>query len=199
MGGGFLFRDPDEPQGAYWNWKLPFGAVHRPDPNADRLELDALEDDQTFARAHLALATIYQTADRLDLNGPLHLQPRPPYEPFVFRVDGLSFTLRPTLRYVPKSYWSFYQANAEAHQAERVKIRDQWHRRLDRQIASISYGWMTLGFLLAPTAWMVWVLALRTLRQRRREDGLCIECGYDLRRTHDRCPECGAAVGLSRT
>ena len=58
----------------------------------------------------------------------------------------------------------------------------------DRWILSVR-PW--LPTLLAAVLPAVWVVRFRRARRARRE-GLCPGCGYDLRATPDRCPECGA-------
>ena len=50
---------------------------------------------------------------------------------------------------------------------------------------------------ILPLAWLRWRFVV--LPRARESRGLCITCGYDLRASKDRCPECGTPIPLSPT
>ena len=51
--------------------------------------------------------------------------------------------------------------------------------------------WILMLIFAGYPAWFI----IRKCRQgRRRQEGMCLSCGYDLRATPDRCPECGHLV-----
>lgn len=74
----------------------------------------------------------------------------------------------------------------------------EWEATLPHRDAG-SYGdWQARVPIWLPIAMLMWPLTAATLlpaarRRKRLEAGLCAGCGFDMRGTLDRCPECGTA------
>ena len=86
----------------------------------------------------------------------------------------------PTMQFRSADSWAFDIAQCEI-------IRDQWHDRLDVTVGSMPYWPLLVPFLVLPLV----QCRARWRRARRRRTGQCVACGYDIRATPQRCPECG--------
>jgi hypothetical protein len=149
--------------------------------------LDGLENKETFVRAHVALTETYGTESDVTFEMPWIRK----NENCIAKVDGLRVTLHSHRRSVERGERAFHLASATADPTQLAFIRDQWHRRLDESRISISYG--TVVFLLAIVAFALNSGRLLRLIQGRvwSASKRCSKCGYDLRATPERCPECG--------
>lgn len=66
------------------------------------------------------------------------------------------------------------------------------HETAGQSVTGISFhAWLPIALLMPmPIPW----LRRRAKRKRRARLGLCAHCGYDLRASIDRCPECGEVI-----
>jgi uncharacterized paraquat-inducible protein A len=60
----------------------------------------------------------------------------------------------------------------------------------------VEWVLITAGSLqfLGAVVWTTWIIRKYRRELKRSREGLCMYCGYDLRQSKDRCPECGQKI-----
>jgi hypothetical protein len=88
-------------------------------------------------------------------------------------------------------YWFIlYSGPADAEVFAVYSGRDvHFTQRIDGLFVSVPYWALALLFVVLPLAYFPTLLLRRFTR--RQDNRLCRKCGYDLRATPSRCPECG--------
>jgi hypothetical protein len=139
--------------------------------------LEALEDPRRFATAHLVLFMIvtdhHMTTHEAEL-----------------LEGGTQAGL--TMRWEGRA---IYTGKAQFDPADIPRLTRRWYNELGREAITIPYWAAAAAFGSAPALALLSVLLRQTRARARRLRGCCPTCGYDLRGSANRCPECGEIKG----
>jgi hypothetical protein len=178
---------------------------------ATRALLTTLDDPSRFASAHWTLVQMSEPPASPSLGAQARsLQEYPTMElEEVVQRDRSAGCLRSSYDRLPVALmhdgqremadggnWGpLMRGVAKFNTSQLPLIRDQWHRRLDVQIwPTIGFRTIVIASLVLPTISLARALTTWLRTRRRRQRGLCLQCGYDLRAAAGRCPECGVAA-----
>jgi hypothetical protein len=151
--------------------------------------LPALEDPQRFVIVHLVLGFLYPQPTLMRGNADAEVTNG------TYQVDGLNVQLSEGKRLREFDRLIVCEGVPSIDPGQLPRIRDQWHRRLDVAKASAPWWAITATLALMPLVWLTAFISRALRRRQRISRGLCRACGYDLRASGGRCPECGSTTG----
>ncbi len=88
----------------------------------------------------------------------------------------------------------YHKVHVPYHRVSRVNLSARGTRLPPVSVTVVRTSMWTLLLILAAYPALVFIRGPMR-RYRRHKRGLCLKCGYDLRASKDRCPECGEEFG----
>jgi hypothetical protein len=164
--------------------------------------LAALDDPDRFLVEHLleSEASTLPMAARGRLPVAQGFTPPDPDGSFDLKLYDFRIRLRPRKPFGPKPPGGDPESElctASVAPADAAALRDGWHRRLDVPVVSVAHWQVVAITALLPLFWSFRRIRLVLTARRRRRQGRCLHCGYDVRASADRCPECGEQLAGS--
>jgi hypothetical protein len=93
----------------------------------------------------------------------------------------------------PKAELTLLALESLASEMERLNGRMEARRRFGTEPVThgVPHFLPTVATAVLPAAWLITFVTSWPCRRGRRSGNHCMRCGYDLRATPGRCPECG--------
>jgi hypothetical protein len=164
------------------------------------IRTDSVYDRLTFGRRGGRYITVFSVARSLhvtvasewDADEPLQAGSEPKSSPnaFVPTLIAKAGTLRSWTLAGIESATAVGWLRTASHRVPSTASAP--HRLTD---VMVWWGWPFLIFVFLPACWVAVRIPAFLQRRDRVRRGLCPACGYDLRATPDRCPECGPVAG----
>jgi hypothetical protein len=162
-----------------------------------RIQIPLTPEDRDWARGegHEAEVTVLcRTVALTSLQGRVILMHRQETEGYSLQ-QVKSDRLNPLIG--ERSHYGWFSQSVRDDSAGRGRSRFGFHRqRVDQSQWNFIHTWEiplfvpVVGFAILPLVWLSGRLSSRRAARR----GRCPACGYDLRASPDRCPECGVST-----
>ncbi len=92
--------------------------------------------------------------------------------------------------------WNYPHWRGFVFDSANAPIFHQWEMRNNYLIAGAPYWSLAAPLSVAPLL-RLWISLRKRMARRSSRVGLCATCGYDLRASPERCPECGTCAAIT--